>query len=454
MDNRKIPFSALTDSLSEELMRRGSEEAYREGFSRIELRTDQADPILWLKAQPWKEKIFFESRGRGEPVVAAVGNILELNGIDRAGEEELLTLPEELIRSGMKMFGGISFFKENPNSEEWRSFGASRFVLPRFEYIIKDKKGYFIINYRNYEAGTGNIKKLLSEINSLKPIPKPEEGNSGKVCFRRYSPDIEGWGKMISTYLDRIKRGDVEKMVGARRLELDHDGKVDPFKILSELKMSGDYTANFLFTFNGDDFFLGATPERLFMREGDLLSAESIAGTSPRGKDKEQDDIIGKDLLRSKKNTLEHDIVTEDIVKKIDPLCEMAAISERVLLKLSGLQHLYRKISGKVKKKKTDWTLIDVLAPTPAVSGKPLKKSFDILKKEEPFDRGWYSGIVGFAGKDISDYYVAIRSMLLRKDKIFIYSGAGIVPGSDPEKEWEEIDLKIKKYKKILKYEN
>ncbi|MCK5221886.1 MAG: chorismate-binding protein, partial [Candidatus Aminicenantes bacterium] len=172
-----------------------------------------------------------------------------------------------------------------------------------------------------------------------------------------------------------------------------------------------------------------------------------------RGSDKDEDEILGRDLLGSEKNSLEHDIVTEDIVNRIDPLCEMVAISERTLIKLSNLQHLYRKISGKVKKGVSDMELIDAMAPTPAVSGKPLKKSIDILKKEEPFQRGWYSGVVGFAGKNISDYYVAIRSVLLRKDKMFIYSGAGIVPGSDPEKEWEEIDLKIKKYKKILKYE-
>jgi menaquinone-specific isochorismate synthase len=87
-------------------------------------------------------------------------------------------------------------------------------------------------------------------------------------------------------------------------------------------------------------------------------------------------------------------------------------------------------------------------------TGLPLNKCLEILQKEEKFSRGWYAGVVGFAGKDISDYYVGIRSMLINSEKIYVYSGAGIVDGSDPEKEWEEIELKIKKYKKILKYEN
>ena len=438
MDKKLTSFAELKDTILKEINKNIKKRKNESGFSRFEFRTEIVDPLLWLKAQPQKEKIFFESRGRGEPVVSVAGKIFESSWPD----------PE---KSGL--FGGISFFKAKDNGEEWEAFGASKFILPRFEYRIEDKKGFFAVNFRNEDINSKNRDILYSIIKELVVEPVEERSDQGNLKFNNFTPDREGWIKMITRYLARIKKGEVEKLVGARRLELDHEGNIDPYTILRALKKTGDYTANFLFSFNEEDYFIGATPERLFRREGDLLSAESVAGTSCRGSDKDEDEILGRDLLGSEKNSLEHDIVTEDIVNRIDPLCEMVAISERTLIKLSNLQHLYRKISGKVKKGVSDMELIDAMAPTPAVSGKPLKKSIDILKKEEPFQRGWYSGVVGFAGKNISDYYVAIRSVLLRKDKMFIYSGAGIVPGSDPEKEWEEIDLKIKKYKKILKYE-
>lgn len=438
MENKLIRFPDLTNSVKERIEELEKTGIPKSGFTRLEFRTEVVDPILWLKAQPQKEKIFFESRGRGEPVVSAAGKIFESSWPD--SEKPVL-------------FGGISFFKAKDNGEEWDAFGASKFILPRFEYRIKGKKGYLAVNFRNEEINEKKRDLLYSVINKLVVEPVEERSGQGKLKFNNFTPDREGWIEMITRYLNRIKRGDVEKIVGARRLELDQDGNVDPFTILRELKKTGDYTANFLFCFNGVDFFIGATPERLFHREGDLLSAESIAGTSRRGSNKEEDELLGRDLLGSEKNTLEHDIVTDDIVKQIDPLCEMVAISERALIKLSNLQHLYRKISGKIKKGVTDMEIIDAMAPTPAVLGKPADASIKLLKELEPFPRGWYSGVVGFAGKNISDYYVAIRSILLKNNKVFVYSGAGIVPGSEPEKEWEEIDLKIVKYKKILKYE-
>ncbi len=438
MENKLIRFHNLANSIKKKIDELTTKGVSGTLFPRIEFRTELVDPLLWLKAQPQKEKIFFEPRGRGKPAVSAAGKIFVSSWPD----------PE---KSGL--FGGVSFFKAKDNGDEWKAFGASKFILPRFEYRIEDKKGFFAVNFLNKEITGQNRDVLYSIIDELVIEPARERSDRENLKFNNFTPDKEEWINMITRYLDRIKKGEVEKIVGARRLEFDHEGNIDPFMILQELKKTGDSTANFLFSFNGEDYFIGATPERLFRREGDLLSAESVAGTSCRGSDKDEDEILGRDLLGSEKNCLEHDIVTEDIVKRIDPLCEMVEVSERTLIKLSNLQHLYRKISSKVKKGVTDMEIIDAMAPTPAVSGKPLKKSIDILKNEEPFQRGWYSGVVGFAGKNISDYYVAIRSVLLRKDKIFIYSGAGIVPGSDPEKEWEEINLKIVKYKKILKYE-
>jgi len=267
------------------------------------------------------------------------------------------------------------------------------------------------------------------------------------------TPDKKGWISGIKSYLGKIEAGDLQKIVPARRLEIRNTGGADPFTVVHELKRSGDYTANFLFTFNGEDYFAGATPERLFQRDGELLVAESVAGTAPRGRDSDEDEKAGAQLENSEKETLEHEWVTNDIVKRMDPLCELVAVSERVLLKLANLQHLYRRISGKLKKGTPDGVILDTLFPTPAVSGFPREKSLKILKKREPFDRGWYAGVVGFAGKDVSDYYVSIRSVLMNSNKVYIYSGAGIVKGSDPEREWNEIDLKINKYKKILKYE-
>lgn len=83
------------------------------------------------------------------------------------------------------------------------------------------------------------------------------------------------------------------------------------------------------------------------------------------------------------------------------------------------------------------------LHPTPAVGGFPREAALREIAALEPFDRGWYAGPIGWVGKDAAEFAVAIRSGLVAGDRVNLYSGAGIVPGSSPDKEWEEIENKI-----------
>ena len=454
MDKKPVPFAELKNVILKKINKNMAKALPGKRFFRFEFRTEMVDPLLWLKVQPNREKIYFESRSIEEPLVAAAGCSYQI--IPDPGEDltSYFKRLNNILSDGIRLYGGVSFCKDIPAASEWESFGSFKFILPRFEYIRRDNKAYFAINILNSELTGDEINRVINEVeNIILAVPEKYE-KSGKCSFIKFTPDREGWIATISSYLEKIKKGKIEKIVAARRMELSNSGNVDPFKVVSDLKRTGDFAAHFLLTFNGEDYFAGSTPERLFHRDGELLTTESVAGTAKRGSDKAKDKSYGDQLLDSKKEKLEHDFVTNDIVNKLHPICEPIAISERVLLKLSNLQHLYRRISGKLKKGITDGEILDKLFPTPAVSGLPLKKSLEILQKEEQFPRGWYAGIVGFAGKDISDYYVGIRSMLINSKKIYVYSGAGIVKGSDPEREWEEIDLKIKKYKKILKYEN
>jgi menaquinone-specific isochorismate synthase len=83
------------------------------------------------------------------------------------------------------------------------------------------------------------------------------------------------------------------------------------------------------------------------------------------------------------------------------------------------------------------------LHPSPAVGGVPPGKALEYIREHEPFDRGWYAGPVGWIGPNSSEFAVAIRSGLVHDNTLSLYSGAGIVDGSTPEDEWNEIDTKL-----------
>ena len=90
------------------------------------------------------------------------------------------------------------------------------------------------------------------------------------------------------------------------------------------------------------------------------------------------------------------------------------------------------------------------LHPTPAVGGYPTDQALDAIRAREPFDRGWYAGPLGWIGTHGAEFTVAIRSGLVQRRRLALFSGAGIVEGSVPAWEWEEIEQKIGDFVRVL----
>ena len=190
--------------------------------------------------------------------------------------------------------------------------------------------------------------------------------------------------------------------------------------------------------------FLGASPERLFSRDGSAVVSEAVAGTRPRGVSSEDDDGLRDDLLHSAKDRSEHAFVRIGIGEALAPLCEELEIDGDVAeMKLARGRHLRSRVRGTLKEGVTDAGLLEALHPTPAVGGHPRDGALEEIRDLEPFDRGWYAGPVGWIGAEASEFAVGIRSGLVRGRTLDLYSGAGIVAGSVPEEEWAEIEQKI-----------
>ncbi|MEZ4744549.1 MAG: chorismate-binding protein [Calditrichia bacterium] len=94
-----------------------------------------------------------------------------------------------------------------------------------------------------------------------------------------------------------------------------------------------------------------------------------------------------------------------------------------------------------------------MLHPTPAVGGYPKDLALPKISELEPFDRGWYAGPIGWFSKNAAEFAVAIRSGMVYHNKLLLYAGAGIVPGSEPEKEWDELENKISNFMRALNIE-
>jgi menaquinone-specific isochorismate synthase len=258
------------------------------------------------------------------------------------------------------------------------------------------------------------------------------------------------WIAGVEKALDLIQRKELEKVVLARTCTLELATAPDPFAIAAALKQKAQ--GAFVFCVQSDtEAFLGATPERLFVRNNREILSEAIAGTRRRGKTASEDENLAAQLLASEKDLREFSPVQTYLHNALSPLCiappKFTPIS---IHQTQNVQHLYSRCSGKLKETATDEEILLNLHPTPALCGTPKNKAYSVIHELEPFERGLYGGAIGWTTPEASEWIVGIRSCFIQGKTATLFSGTGIVEGSDPEEEWDELNQKLKLYEGVF----
>lgn len=267
-----------------------------------------------------------------------------------------------------------------------------------------------------------------------------------RVLSRKFLPDKQQWKNLVQTALSKR----LDKVVLARCQVLELEEAPDPFALAAALKERAQGSYVFCFC-QKDTAFLGASPERLFSRRKNHLLSEAVAGTRRRAKTKKEDERLGLELLCSAKDLREFSPVVQFLNRGLSPLCSGSLrFSPISLHKTQNVQHLYASCKGRLEKETSDEDILARIHPTPALCGTPTDKAFDLIRELEPFNRGLYGGGLGWSAKESSDWVVAIRSCLIQGKKAWLYAGTGIVDGSDPDAEWDELNQKSRLYDSIF----
>lgn len=280
-------------------------------------------------------------------------------------------------------------------------------------------------------------------------LPEPK---SYKVVKKSYFPDFEGWKAGVERALDLIAKKELEKVVLGRICVLEFEEVLDPFAITAALRQKAE--GAFVFCFQSENLsFLGASPERLFKRREKVLLSEALAGTRPRGKDKTQDENLKNELLSSVKDIREFSPVKEYLQRALSPLCLNSPVfSPLSVHHTQNVQHLYSQCTAQLNDSSKDLEILQSLHPTPALCGTPTQRAHALIQELEPFDRELFGGAIGWSTEASSEWIVAIRSCKIQGRTATLFSGTGIVEGSDPVEEWEELNQKLKLYDRILDY--
>lgn len=351
--------------------------------------------------------------------------------------------------TGPHFFTAFSF---EDHADEGSEFPAATVFLPRWQ-VSRSKGKYGAVANLMIDADTdldATVARVWGAYQKFGAFHYTGGSNGGKSpdppilqSRRDLSPDA--YTAAVSQALEGIREGEFEKIVLARGIELEADRPWQPLDALNRLRERFGSCFTFSYGGGGGRSFIGATPERLLqIRDGKLLT-EAIAGSAPRGQSAREDAGHASALLESEKDLREHACVRDSILRRLQRvgISGVADESPRIL-PLANVQHLHTPIHAQVGESIHLLEVLSELHPTPAVGGTPREAAVPRIRQIEQLNRGLYAGVVGwFNHLNEGEMVVGIRSALIDGKRAKLYAGAGIVEGSEPEKETRETELKL-----------
>jgi anthranilate synthase component 1 len=255
----------------------------------------------------------------------------------------------------------------------------------------------------------------------------------------------------VETAKDAIAAGEAIQVVLARRQSFDlpedpaTGRQLDGIGLYRSLRRVNP--SPYLFFVRVPAFeVVGASPELLVQVDRDKLTTHPIAGTRPRGDTPAEDAILAEQLQRDPKERAEHVMLVDLGRNDLGRVARPGTVSVSKYMEVEKYSHVLHLVSHVEGRLRSDLDALDALRavfPAGTLSGAPKVRAMQLIAAAEGERRGLYGGAVGYLGYDGNmDTAITIRSAVLREGRAHIHTGAGIVAGSVPEKEFEETEHK------------
>ncbi|HGY1978453.1 TPA: isochorismate synthase MenF [Klebsiella aerogenes] len=392
---------------------------------------DAFDPLLWCAHQPCWPQFYWQQRN-GDEELAALGAITTFASLSAAHDFLCAQGREDLRISGLNAFDPQQGHLFLPRLE-WRRLGGKatlRLVVHSVTSLQDDAAAAraFLQSLNSEQATAASMPPLQSE---------------------QHAPEYPQWRELITQATQAIGAGEMDKVVLARVTDLRFSAPLQAFAIMAASRRSNLNCFHFLMAFSPQQAFLGSTPERLWRRRGALLRTEALAGTVANHHDDARAQQLADWLMKDDKNQRENMLVVEDICQRLQVESPTLDVLPPQVIRLRKVQHLRRCIWCELAEPDDSRCLLQ-LQPTAAVAGLPRQAALAFIRRHEPFTREWYAGSAGYLSLAQSEFCVALRSAKVENDTLRLYAGAGIVSGSDPQQEWQEIENKAAGLRTLL----
>ena len=363
------------------------------------------------------------------------------------------TLPKmSMMLSGYLGYDIIRYYENIPDkNKDDLNIPDVKLIRPNFIYIHDNqtnKMFYLKLNFNNKSNYKNEINFLKKEI--LKDFNTSKIQNKIKIKKNYYSKIKSNFTKkeflkLVNKAKKYISIGDIFQVVISQRFEKKLTK--DPLEIYKKIRVTNP--SPFLYFFNFEDFqIIGSSPEILVRVRDQKITIRPIAGTRKRGKDKNEDNRLAKDLLNDPKEISEHLMLLDLGRNDVGRVSEDNTVKVDEKFKIEKYSHVMHIVSNVVGRFKKNISLIDGLLsgfPAGTVSGAPKIRAMEIIDQLENKKRKLYAGGVGyFSANGDMDTCIALRTALVKNNKIYVQAGAGIVADSVPTKEYQETINKAK----------
>lgn len=303
------------------------------------------------------------------------------------------------------------------------------------------------------EAGKAAAEKKAAKLieTAMQEQKEPEVRLVPDGVITKKSDTLEEYSGKVNKIKQYIRDGHIFQTVLSQRwtIETGQDG-FDLYCELRELNPSP-----YLYYFNFGDFeVIGSSPEMLVKQQGKRVFTCPIAGTRPRGKTKEEDDALHKELLADEKERAEHVMLVDLARNDMGRISEFGTVKVTDFMSVKNYSHVMHIVSMVEGRKKGSFHPFDLLAsflPAGTLSGAPKIRAMEIIEELESVRRGLYGGATGYV--DFSgdmDFCITIRTMIIKGKNVYLQAGAGIVADSVPENEYRECCNKVMALAKTL----
>ena len=396
---------------------------------------DAFDALGWLASQPVWPQFYWQQRN-GDEEAAVLGAVAAFSSLESAQQ----------------------FLHQHDNHPDLRIWGLNAFepqrgnlLLPRLEW--RRCAGVASLRLHLYSdvslrEDAAHAIAFISSLAPVKPLPALRLNLTGEQNW----PDKAGWTNLIKLATQTIAGEDLDKVVLARATDLQFSQSVNAAAVMASSRRLNLNCYHFFMAFSADSAFLGSSPERLYRRRDTALRTEALAGTVANHPEDHRAWQLGEWLMKDDKNQRENMLVVEDICQRLQGCTQTLDVLPPQVLRLRKVQHLRRCIWTELNQADDTLCLMQ-LQPTAAVAGIPRELAREFIQQNEPFEREWYAGSAGYLSRRQSEFCVSLRSAKISANVVRLYAGAGIVRGSDPEQEWQEIDNKAAGLRTLLQME-